>query len=320
MTEQKIVFLDRDTIGPGVEFPKPSFKHHWVNYDKTRAGDTFRKAKDASIIITNKVEFDFELIKKLPQIKHIAIAATGTNCVDLAAAKVLNVSVSNVPGYATQSVTEHVFSMMLSLRRNLSSYQRDIVIGKWQASQQFCFYNDPIHDLAGSTLGLIGTGVIAQSVARVAEAFGMKVIFHSVSGRQNFAGQLVSFEELLTQSDIVSVHCPLNEKTENLLNGDAMNKMKPSALLINTARGKIVDLDALRLILQRKGIAGAGIDVAPTEPPLKSESIMYLNQMHNCVVTPHTAWASVEAMQVLANEIVLNLEAFVKGEERNIVN
>jgi glycerate dehydrogenase len=318
---RQVVFLDSATIGDGINIPSPIFAHKWTNFDKTNASQTLMRAQNADLIITNKVVFNKALLSQLPRLKHIAIAATGSNCVDLLAARAFGIAVSNVPGYATRSASEHVMSMILSLRRNLLAFQTDIAAGKWQASEQFCFYNDPILDLYGSTLGLIGTGAIAQQVAYVAKAFGMRVIFHSVSGRKTLEGEeLVSLNYLLENSDIVSLHCPLTSATTNLINAQRLELMRHSAILINTARGSVVDLEALHHALLNKKIAGAGIDVAPQEPPPNDSIVMQLNTLLNCVVTPHTAWASQHASQLLVDQVVANLNAFVTGQSINIVN
>ncbi|WP_412971703.1 D-2-hydroxyacid dehydrogenase [Glaciecola sp. MF2-115] len=317
----RIVFLDSATIADNVLVPSPQFPHKWIHFGKTSAHQTLERVRDADIVITNKVMLDKQVLSQLPQLKHIAITATGTNTVDLDAAREHGISVSNVPAYASRSVSEHVLSMILALRRNLIAYREDISAGKWQASEQFCFHNTPIFDLHGSTIGLIGTGAIAQEVARLAKTFGMRVIFHSVSGRENMDGEtLVALSDLLETSDIVSLHCPLTSETENLINAQTLKQMRSNALLINTARGSIVDLSALQSALSNSKIAGAGLDVAPEEPPADDSTIMQLNKLANCIVTPHSAWASQQSMQGLVNQVVKNIEAFVSGEALNIVN
>lgn len=318
---KKIVFLDAATLGDDVEMRKPNFQHNWQNYPKTKASEVIERASDADCVVTNKVNLDANILAKLPKLKHIAVTATGTNCVDLIAAKNLNISVSNVPGYGTNSVVEHVFSMILTLRKGLIPYKQDIQAGKWQQSEQFCFYNQSLQDIKGSTIGIVGTGSIALAVSKIAEAFGMRVVFHSISGRNSFQSHtLLDFEDLLKQSDIVSIHCPLSPKSENMFSYKQFTLMKPNALLINTARGSIVDLNALYEALLEKQLAGAGIDVAPQEPPENDAAILKLNDLPNCVVTPHTGWASEQARQVLVEEVIQNIEAAAKGQARNIVN
>lgn len=317
----RVMFLDSATIADGICIPSPAFEHTWTSFEKTNSKQTLARAQHADIIITNKVKFDKELLGMLPQLKHIAIAATGTNCVDLVAARAQGVSVSNVPGYATRSASEHVMSMILGLRRNLLAFQDDINAGKWQASEQFCFYNGPILDLHESTIGLIGTGAIAQQVAVLAKAFGMRVLYHSVSGRESMEGEtLVSLNYLLEHSDVVSLHCPLTPATENLINKQSLQRMRNNALLINTARGSIVNLNDLFDSLSAMQIAGAGLDVAPQEPPPSDSAIMKLNVLANCIVTPHTAWASQQASQALMDQVIVNINAFTNAEAINIVN
>jgi glycerate dehydrogenase len=317
----EVVFLDSATIANGIVRPRPNFMHNWTDYDRTNEGQTIERAKQAQLIVTNKVLLNSTVLASLPKLKHIAIAATGTNSVDLKVAAAMGISVSNVPGYATRSVSEHVMAMILGLRRNLLAFQTDISAGKWQASEQFCFHSGPIYDLSKSTLGLIGTGTIAQQVAYIAKAMGMKVIYHSVSGRKELPGErLVSLDTLLDQSDVVSLHCPLTATTENLIDTPQLQRMRKNALIINTARGSIVNLQALYNALVNNEIAGAGIDVAPVEPPPKDSPIMQLNTLQNCIVSPHAAWASQEASQILINQVVDNLDAFVAGNPINLVN
>ncbi|MGB3726128.1 MAG: D-2-hydroxyacid dehydrogenase [Glaciecola sp.] len=315
-----IVFLDSATISESINYALPSIPHTWRSYQHTGVGDIIEKAYDASIIVNNKVKLDADMLQQLPNLQHVAITATGTNCIDVDAAKQQNITVSNVPNYSTSSVAEHVMAVLLGLRRNLFMYHQDIRNGCWQDSQQFCFHNQPIKELVGSTLGLIGTGAIAQQVASFVKAFGMQVQFHSVSGRENFdKGNLVSLDVLLSSSDIISVHCPLTTHTEHLLGEREMHKMKASAILINTSRGQIVDLEALLNALETHTIAGAAIDVAPNEPPLLHDPIMKLNDLSTCIVTPHSAWASTQAQQRLMSEVIANIEAFAQNNARNLV-
>lgn len=316
----KIVVLDAATLSDDIAFRPPAFEHEWVSYSQTKAEQVLKRAIDANYLITNKVVLDKNTLSQLPSLKHVAIAATGTNCVDLDAAKALGVGVSNVPGYGTTSVAEHVFSMILGLRRALLPYQYDISKGKWQAAEQFCFYNQRISDISGSILGIIGTGAIALELAKLAEAFNMKVLFHSVSGRKSLENHtLVGLTELLRRADVVSIHCPLTESSTGLINEDTLGIMKKDALLINTARGSIVDLDALYKTLVSERLAGAGIDVAPQEPPEINAPIMRLNNLTNCIVTPHTAWASQQARARLVETIIQNIEASHANISMNLV-
>ncbi len=317
----RVVFLDRGTISENIDIPPCNFPHEWQEFVKTSSEALFNRVKDASIIITNKVEIRREHLEKLPKLKHIAICATGTDAVDLKAASQLGISVSNAPAYATHSVAEHVFAQILSLRRDLEGYRKDIDEGKWQDCGQFCFHRSPIFDLHGSTIGLIGTGAIALQVAHIAKAFNMNTQFYSPSGRLAIEGEtLVDFDTLLTSSDIVSVHCPLNDTTEGFINLSSFKKMKTRALFTNTARGSIVNLRDLFEALNKNLIAGAAIDVAPKEPPEMSADIMLLNKLDNCIITPHSAWASQASMNSLMNIVMSNIEAFVNDKRLNIVN
>lgn len=316
----KLVFVDKGTFESSINFPKPTFECQYIEYDHTSNEEILVRCIDADYVITNKVVFDKKIISHLPNLKHIAVAATGTNCVDLPAASNANITVSNVPAYGTHSVSEHTFAMILSLRRHLLAYKQDIQNGKWQASKHFCFFNHSINDIAGSTIGLVGTGAIAQQVAKIASVMGMHVIFHSISGRSDLPEYtMLELPELLKKSDVVSLHCPFTSQTNHLINASTLQLMKPNALLINTARGQIVDLDALRAGLLKGQIMGAGIDVAPQEPPLENATVLKLNDLPNCIVTPHTAWASRQAMLTLIKQVALNIEAFHNGVARNIV-
>lgn len=317
----KIVLLDANTISDSAVYPPLEFDHEWISYGKTSKGETLERLNEASICITNKVNIDSDILTGCPGLKFVAVAATGTNNIDLDACRDHGVLVSNVPSYASTSVAEHVFSMILSLRRNLTLYREELLLGKWQEAKQFCFFNEPILDLNCATMGIVGTGSVARSVGEIAKCFGMKVLYHSVSGRASFSsGCLVDFEYLLTHSDILSLHCPLTNNTRNLLSAAEIEMMKPGALLINTARGPIVDLSALKRALDNRAIAGAGLDVAPQEPPEINDIFMQLASYPNVVATPHVAWASQQSTQALVNKIVENIKSFVVGSPINVVN
>jgi glycerate dehydrogenase len=310
----KIVFLDRKTLGPNVMLRKLDAPNEWVNFDRTAADQIIDRLVDAEIVVTNKVPITGEILSKLPKLKLVAVAATGTNNIDLAACRSNDVSVCNIKGYAATSVAEHVFATILSLRRNLIRYREEVITGRWQAEQQFCYFNGPIHDLKGATLGLIGTGAIGQAVANIGRTFGMNVVFHSLSGRENDGSlDLVGLDELLQTADVVSLHCPLNALSRNLFDDARFEQMKSNGLLINTARGEIIDIDALARALDAGQIAGAAVDVAPIEPPPVDSPLMKLAARPNFLLTPHIAWASEEAMQALADQLVENIDAFLSG-------
>lgn len=316
----KVVFLDRATVAKEIVFNALSFPHSWNEYASTSPEQTLDRLRGATICITNKVLINQQLINQLPDLRLIVVAATGTNAVDLQACKRNGITVCNVQGYAKTTVCEHVFAMILGLRRQLALYRDELNRGRWQEENQFCYFNQPIHELAGNQLGLIGSGSIAQSVAHVAKAFGMDVCYYSLSGRDQLSfARSLPLDILLTESDIVSLHCPLTEQTQHLINFNNLKKMKKNALLINTARGGVVDLDALKQALDEQYIAGAGLDVVPEEPPEKNSTAMALAAYPNVILTPHVAWASQEAMQVLADQVINNIEQFVNHKPINLV-
>ncbi|WNO08351.1 D-2-hydroxyacid dehydrogenase [Teredinibacter sp. KSP-S5-2] len=318
--QHKIVFLDRATVAKEVTFNSLSFPHSWLEYASTSPEQTLDRLWGATICITNKVVIDQRLIDQLPDLRLIVVAATGTNAVDLEACKQRGISVCNVRGYAKTTVCEHVFAMILGLRKQLALYRDELNRGRWQEENQFCYFNQPIHELAGNQLGIIGSGTIAQSVAQVAKVFGMNVCYHSLSGRDQLPfARSVPLDALLAQSDIVSLHCPLTEQTQHLIHLDNLKQMKKNALLINTARGGVVDLEALKQALDEQWIAGAGLDVVPQEPPEKNSTAMALAAYPNVILTPHVAWASQEAMQVLADQVMNNIEQFVHNKPTNLV-
>jgi glycerate dehydrogenase len=316
-----IVFLDRGTIGPGVALRPPGFEHRWENHERTRPEQVVERLADADIAITNKVPITAAALGELPRLRFVAVAATGTNIVDLEACRERGIPVSNIQGYAATTVSEHTFAMILALRRNLFQYREEVIGGVWQAAEQYCYFNRPIHDLAGSVLGIVGTGAIASAVSSLGRAFGMRVRHHSLSGRTDVPGfDLVGVDELFATADVLSLHCPLTDASRGLVNLGRLRQMKRGALLVNTARGEIVDLDHLEQALVEGLIGGAAIDVSPVEPPPFDSPLMRLSRRHDFLLTPHTAWASVEAMQVLADQLIDNLEAFVAGEPQHVVN
>jgi glycerate dehydrogenase len=313
---QRIVFLERNTIQ--ANFRRPRFEHEWIEYAETLPSQVAERLEGASIVISNKLALREPDLSRLPDLKLIAIAATGSDCVDLEYCRAHSIAVCNVRGYAVNSVPEHVLMLMLALRRNLLAYRGDVQAGKWQFSKQFCLLTQELHDIAASTLGIIGYGSIGKAMARLGEAVGMRVLISEHKNAEAIRDGRTSFAEVLRQSDVISLHCPLTAETENLIGRAEFKAMKRNALLINTARGALVEDGALIEVLQEGLLAGAGVDVLREEPPVSGSPLLDLN-MPNLIVTPHVAWASNEAVQALADQVIDNVEAFVDGRPRNLL-
>ncbi|MGH6792529.1 MAG: D-2-hydroxyacid dehydrogenase [Methyloceanibacter sp.] len=311
--QHAIVFLDRESVGANVR--KPDFPHSYKEYEATwTPEEIIDRLKDATIAIINKVPMRAETLKQLPKLKLIAVAATGTDVVDKAYCKEAGITVVNIRNYAFNTVPEHVIALMFALRRNLLAYVEDVRAGRWGKVNQFCFFDHPIRDIAGSTMGVVGFGAIGRAVAKRAECLGMKVLPYDiidVPGR-------VDFDTILRESDIITLHMPLTPETKNMIGAAEFKKMKPTAILINTARGGLVDEAALAEALKNGTIAGAGFDVLTKEPPKEGNILLDL-KLPNLIVTPHVAWASQEAMQILADQLIDNIEAFVGGKPQNVV-
>ncbi|MEO6145830.1 MAG: D-2-hydroxyacid dehydrogenase [Sulfuriferula sp.] len=313
---EKIVFLDSDSIIADIR--RPAFPHLWEDYPATVTEQVTARLADASIVITNKVALPRGTLEQLPDLKMVAIAATGTDNVDIAYCRERNIVVSNIRHYSVHTVPEHVFMLMLALRRNLLAFGNDLRDGAWQRADQFCLFTHPVRDLHGSTLGLIGHGAIGQAVERLALAFGMSVLIAEHKGVAKVRPGYTDFEQTLRDSDIISLHLPLNTHTRNLISTREFGLMKAGALLINTARGGLVDESALLEALRSGQIGGAGFDVLNTEPPRQGNPLLDLN-LPNFILTPHVAWSSREAMQTLADQLIDNIEAFFHGTPQNRV-
>ncbi|MHB1331748.1 MAG: D-2-hydroxyacid dehydrogenase [Sulfuriferula sp.] len=313
---EKIVFLDSDSIIADIR--RPAFPHVWEDYPATNPDQVLARLSDASIVITNKVALRRETLEQLPGLKMVAIAATGTDAVDIAYCRERNIVVSNIRNYSVHTVPEHVFMLMLALRRNLLAFRNDLRDGAWQRADQFCLFTHPVRDLHGSTLGLIGHGAIGQAVGRLASAFGMKVLIADHKGATSVRAGYTNFEHTLRDSDAISLHLPLKPDTRNLIGSREFELMKPGALLINTARGGLVDEAALLSALQTGRIGGAGFDVLDTEPPRLGNPLLDLD-LPNFILTPHIAWSSREAMQTLADQLIDNIDAFSNGSPQNRV-
>lgn len=315
MTEH-IVFLDRSTLQARVR--RPAFEHTWQEYAVTNVGDVVARLRDATIAITNKVPLRMAQLQGLPKLRMIAVAATGYDVVDVPYCRTRGIAVANIRNYALHTVPEHAFALITALRRNLLAYRQDVERGRWQAVDQFCFFDHPIRDLHGSTLGIVGEGVLGQATAAIARGFGMKVLFADHPPPKAEGVQFTPFEDVLTQSDVISLHVPLTPETRNLIGIEQFRKMKRTAILINTARGGLVDEPALVQALTEGLIAGAGFDVLTNEPPKDGNPLLDL-RLPNFILTPHIAWASDGAMQFLADQLIDNIEAFLRGSAQNLV-
>lgn len=316
---QRIVYLERESVI--AEVRRPSFAHEWIEYPSTKAEQVAERLAGASIAIINKVPLPATAIAALPELKMVAVAATGTNIVDLDACRARGIVVANIRGYAGHTVPEHVMALLLALSRNLIAWRETVQAGRWQQSEQFCLFDHPIRDLHGATLGLIGAGSLGNGVARLAEAFGMRVLRAERRDATSVRPGYTAFAEVLAAADALSLHCPLNDETRGLIGEAELRAMKSSALLINTARGGVVDEAALIRALKEGWIAGAGFDVITAEPPPVGHPMVdtQLLALPNFLLTPHVAWASRPAMQALADQLIDNIEAFVAGRPQNRV-
>lgn len=308
-----IVFLDSTAIPKHIPIPRPSFPHNWVEYEYTSAEQTIERAKDADIIITNKVILSREVLQQLPKLKLIALTATGTDNVDLDAAKELGVTVKNVTGYSVTTVPEHVLGMIFALKHSLAGWQCDQITGKWTESKQFCYFDYPITDVKGSTLGVFGKGCLGTEVGRLAELLGMKVLYAEHRNATTCREGYTPFEEVLKQADILTLHCALTETTKNLINQETLSLCKKGAYLINTGRGPLIDEQAVCDALKSGQLGGAALDVLVKEPPEKNNPLIELAKtMPNLIITPHIAWASDSAVTTLTKKMMQNIEDFVQ--------
>jgi glycerate dehydrogenase len=317
----KLVVLDGHTLNPG-DLSWDGLKHfgNLEVHERTSAADILDRCKDAEIVFTNKTPLSEDVLAQLPDLKYIGVLATGYNVVDVDFARSVGIKVANVPGYGTASVVQLTFSLLFELCLHVQRHSDSVFNGDWVASADFCYWNYPLIEMEGKTLGIIGFGSIGQKVADVASAFGMNVVAYSrtqtdQSHRKNF--KWTSLDELLKVSDVVSIHCPLFPETQNLINKDTLNLMKKSAFFLNTSRGPIVNEQDLADALNAGLIAGAGLDVLSVEPPASTNPLLAAK---NCLITPHIAWATKEARARLMAIVEQNLDAYLKGNPVNIVN
>jgi glycerate dehydrogenase len=312
----RVVFLDRASLKAKVR--KPSCASEYIEYEKTAVAEIVPRLQSAGVAIINKVPMRADTLKQLPQLKLIAVAATGYDVVDVAYCKEHGIAVANIRNYAVHTVPEHAFALILALRRNILAYRQDVENGVWNRSEQFCFVTHDIGDLHGATLGIIGEGAIGQAMATIGRAFGMRVLFADHPPPKMEGVTFTPHDQVLAESDVISLHCPLLPATRNLINLEAFRKMKRNALLINTARGGLVDEAALIEALDLGLIAGAGFDVLTVEPPMNGHPLLDVRRP-NFILTPHVAWASDGAMQFLADQLIDNIELWCGGTPQNLV-
>ena len=309
----KIVILDGYTENPGdLSWDGFAALGDLTVYDRTPAYDIIPRIGDAEIVITNKTPVSAQTFAVCPQIRYVGVLATGYNVVDIQAARERGIVVANVPTYGTAAVAQHTFALLLELCHHVGAHNAAVQRGKWTNGQDFCFWDAPLTELSGKIMGIIGYGRIGRAVANIARAFGMQVLACSAHGGD---GQ-VSLDEVLTQSDVISLHCPLTKENEKFINRETIARMKDGAMIINTARGQLIDEEALREALLSGKVCGAAVDVASVEPIRAENPLLGLD---SCIITPHIAWAPKESRQRLMDTSVRNLEAFLKGEPVNNV-
>ena len=313
-----IVIVDGYTANPG-DLSWAAFEQcgSLAVWDRTAPRERFERCTDAEAIITNKVVLDRPLLERLPRLKYIGVTATGHNIVDSACARQRGIVVTNVPNYCTASVAQHVFALIFELAHRVGLHDASVHAGRWSRSPDFSYWDTPQVELTGKTIGLIGYGHIAQAVARIALAMDMKVIVQTRTPRAAAGVEFTDRETIFRVSDVMSLHCPLTPDTAQMVNAATLALMKPTAFLINTARGALVDEAALAQALRDGRIAGAGVDVLSAEPPPADNPLL---AAPNCIITPHIAWASREARANLIHHACENLKAFLAGAPINVVN
>lgn len=311
----KIVMLDGDTLP--VHLPTGQQQADWEIRAQTPADDIVSSLAGATVAITNKVPLRADTLQQLPELRFICVAATGYDCIDLDACRARGIVVSNVPGYSTQSVSEAVIAAIFALRRQLMAYASNTRID-WPLAKHFCVHHQPIGDIGGATLGIAGKGDIGQAVGRLAQALGMQVQYAERKGSERVRDGYVSFEQMLATSDIISLHCPLSDSTRQMIDREALDKMKPQALLINTARGGLINEADLAAALKQGLIGGAALDVLSSEPPAPDNPL--LADLPTLLLTPHIAWASRSGVENLVAGVMANIAAFIQGEPINVVN
>lgn len=317
----KLVILERNSAGTDVDVSCFEKFGEVTCYPNTVAANTAERVKDADIILANKAPLNESTLKDAPNVKLICLLATGFDNVDLAYCKSRGIKVTNVINYCTSTVAQHTLLLALALSEKIAFYDDYVKSGAYSAQDRFSNFDRTFYDLEGKTWGIIGMGTIGRRVAGLAQAFGCRVIFYSASGKSTCTDyERVEFDTLLQESDILSLHCPLSDRTRGLINKDALSKMKETAILVNVARGPVVDTQALYDALVTDQIAGAGLDVLEQEPMAKDNPLARIKDSSKLIITPHMAWASLESRTHLVEEVAKNIEAFLAGENRNVVN
>lgn len=313
----KICVLDGYTENPGdLSWDWLSAHGEYTVYDRTPAELIYERAKGCDIIITNKTPLRTELLEKLPDIKYIGLLSTGFNIVDWEYCKEKGIPVCNVPSYSTSAVAQLTFALILEHTNAVALHSNSVHSGEWSSCKDFCYWKAPLYELDGKTLGIIGFGKIGKAVAKIASAFGMRVLASTNHPAPFGDVEFVEKDELLAKSDFVSLHCPLTVQTEGMVNADFLSKMKKNAVLINTSRGQVINENDLANALKNGIIAGAGLDVLSTEPPAKDNPLLGIE---NCFITPHIAWAGYETRERLMSVVRENLNAFMNGKPQNVV-
>lgn len=316
----KIVVLDGYTMNPGDLSWKPLEEiGELIVYPRSKPEEVQSRIRDAEIVLTNKTVLDAKIIKASPALRYIGVLATGYNVVDLAAAQERAICVTNIPDYSTGSVAQMVFALLLEICNHVGAHSQAVYSGTWSQKPDFCFWDHPILDLAGKTMGIIGYGLIGQSVARIARAFGMQVLIHAPRRHvtlEDTGMRYGELDEVLSEADVVSLHCPLRPETAGLIDRKHLDLMKRTAILINTARGPLVVEEDLRDALNEGRIYAAGLDVVSTEPIRPDNPLLYAK---NCFITPHIAWASQESRRRLMTMAADNIQSFLEGKSQNRV-
>lgn len=316
----KIVFLETDTLGTDMNFDRFNELGEVTLYKRSSPCDNPLRIADADIIVVNKIPVNDSLLKYAPNVKFVAASATGTNNIDFTCTSSRKIKVANARGYSTDSVAQHTFAMLFYLYEKLHTYDHFVKDGRYSEYPMFSCFVPCFNELSGKTWGIIGLGTIGLKVADIAKSFGCNIIYYSTSGRNNNTDYMqCDYQTLLKESDIISIHCPLNKNTLKLIDTHSFDLMKPSALLLNLARGPVIDEDALYDALIHEKIAGAGLDVLCTEPIPKDSSLLKIKDSARLLITPHMAWGTKEARARCLDEVYNNIKAFINGEDRNIV-